>query len=506
MRLRLNALLCAALAAAIYAIHRFTKEETERKSSENDGAVLHDVSYDAPNDATTAVPSTDDPPLAEPSPGVVKMTVTSADKRLSDGATLSWNAPDSRSARDLIVLTPATKFQEIVGFGAAFTDAACYMFNQLTQEARDKLFNELFHPSRTALNMCRTCIGSSDYATHAYSYADGEPDPEFTRFSIDHDRQYIIPMLQQAMKQNPDMFLFSSPWSPPGWMKSNGSMLGGNVQRRWFAAYARYLLKFVQAYEAAGVPVQAITVQNEVDTDQDGNMPACLWPQEYEVDFVRQHLGPLFAQEAPRTQIWMIDHNFNLWGRALATLQEWGVKQYAKAIAWHGYVGDPVAATTVHNAHPEVDAYWTEGGPGFDASDYGTDWARWGHSFNTYLRNWCRGLTGWNLALDEKGQPNIGPFNCGGLVTINSTTQEISYSGQYWALAQFSRFIRRGARRIDSQAELKDITHVAFENPNGDKVVVVTNSGPAREVSLQLGSWRADVQLDPDSVTTLTWQ
>jgi glucosylceramidase len=114
-------------------------------------------------------------------------------------------------------------------------------------------------------------------------------------------------------------------------------------------------------------------------------------------------------------------------------------------------------------------------------------------------------LTGWNLALDEVGRPNIGPFNCGGLVTINSATKEVSYSGQFWALSQFSRFVRRGARRFQSLGDFKDLAHVAFQNPDGSKVVVLTNSGTARTISLELDSWQAEVQLEPNSLTTLVW-
>ena len=132
-----------------------------------------------------------------------------------------------------IVLNPGKKFQTILGFGAAFTDAACYMFNQLSGPAREQLFHEMFHPSEMGLNVCRTCMGASDYSTQAYSYDEGDPDPELKRFSIAHDREYILPMLRQARKMNPDLFLFSSPWSPPGWMKSGGSMLGGSMRRRY---------------------------------------------------------------------------------------------------------------------------------------------------------------------------------------------------------------------------------------------------------------------------------
>ena len=163
-----------------------------------------------------------------------------------------------------------------MGFGGAFSDAACYTFNRLAPPAREQLFHELFHPSEMGLSVGRICVGASDYSTKLYSYDDGEADPELTRFSIEHDREYILPVLRQARQANPDLFLFSSPWSPPGWMKFNGTMLGGPMRNHYFAAYAKYYLKFLDGYAAEGVPVQALTTQNEVDTDQDSRMPACM--------------------------------------------------------------------------------------------------------------------------------------------------------------------------------------------------------------------------------------
>jgi glucosylceramidase len=406
-----------------------------------------------------------------------------------------------------VVVDTSKKFQEILGFGGAFTDAACYTFSQLPADSRAKLFDTLFSQSNMGLSVCRTCIGSSDYSTHAYTLDDAkEPDPDLKHFSIDDDRKYILPILVEARKVNPDLFLFSSPWSPPGWMKSNGSILGGSMRRQYMPSYANYFAKFLKEYEAAGVPIQAVTIQNEVDTDQDGKMPACIWPQEYEVDFVRHQLGPLLKKDGIKTQIWLIDHNYNLWGRALASLETPDLRQYATAIAWHGYVGDPSRMSTVHDAYPDIDMYWTEGGPDYTDTKYATDWTKWSKTFTGNLRNWCRSITVWNLALDEAGKPNIGPFPCGGLVTMNSKTKEISYSGQYWAIAQFSKYIHRGARRIDSQTNLADLDHIAFINPDGQKVLVLTNAGPERTLSVQCGADRTtNFQLEPDSVTTLVW-
>jgi glucosylceramidase len=431
--------------------------------------------------------------------------VTSDKRRFAKQDSIRWRSLSTRPTQDTIVLNPDKKFQQILGFGAAFTDAACFMFNQLAAEKRAELFHELFHRSEMDLNVCRTCIGASDYSTKIYSFDEGDPDPELKRFSIDHDREYILPMLREARTSNPDLFLFSSPWSPPGWMKSGGSMLGGAMRQRYFSAYAQYFVKFLEAYAADGVPVQAVTVQNEVDTDQDGRMPACIWPQEYEIGFVKHDLGPALEQNGLKTKIWILDHNYNLWGRAMDELDDAGVRRYSNAIAWHPYVGTPELMSRVHEAHPDAEMFWTEGGPDYTSPDYQTDWAKWGETFTSVLRNWCRSITGWNLALDEHGRPNIGPFPCGGLVTIHSQTKEITRSGQYWAFAHFSRTVRRGAVRFDSESSLPGINHSAFENPDGSRVLVMTNAGPARTAAIRIGDLEADVALGNDSLTSLVW-
>lgn len=445
------------------------------------------------------------PASAEPTPGEISVWTTDDHQRCARGSSISWHPASSSGPASTVSLDPKNKFQPILGFGAAMTDAACFTFNRLDPAAREKLFHELFSPSEMGLNVCRTCIGSSDYSTKVYSYDEGDPDPDLKRFSIDHDRAYILPMLREARKANPDLFLFSSPWSPPGWMKPNKSMLGGNMERKYMPSYANYFVKFLQGYEAEGVPVQAITVQNEVDTDQDARMPACAWPQEYEADFVRAHLGPAFENAGVKTKIWIVDHNYNLWGRAMGELETEGLRKYANAIAWHGYVGQVEWINRVQTAYPDVEMYWTEGGPDYTQPDYLTDWAKWSTTFSGILRNSCRSITGWNLALDEVGKPNIGPFSCGGTVSIHSKTNAITYSGQYWGFAHYSKFIKRGARRFDSQSSGTDILHTAFENPDGQRVVVLTNPGAARSCAVTVGGSTANVSLNQNSVTTLVW-
>jgi glucosylceramidase len=442
---------------------------------------------------------------ANPGTAEISVRVTDEKRRFDRAPDLAWRKSTDKLPGETIALNPEKKFQQILGFGAAFTDASCYMFNQLSGDAREQLFHELFHPSEMGLNVCRTCIGASDYSTELYSFDEGEPDPDLKRFSIDHDRAYLLPALRQARKANPELFLFSTPWSPPGWMKANGSMLGGSMRKKYFASYARYFLKFLQTYAAEGVPIQAVTSQNEVDTDQDGRMPACLWGQEYEIGFIKDHLGPLLRANGISTKIWLLDHNYNLWGRVICELDDPDVHKYANAVAWHGYAGTASMVSKVHDAYPNAEMHWTEGGPDYTSPDYATDWAKWGHTFTEALRNWCQSLTGWNLALDEKGRPNIGPFPCGGLVTIHSQTKEITRSGQYWAFAHFSRMIRRGAHRFDSQGILANVKHVACENPDGQKVLVITNAGAKRSVLLQMGSMAAELVLGANCVTTLAW-
>ncbi len=446
------------------------------------------------------------PTLAGPAPqGHITVHITDKTRRYEAAAPVAWTTARNPAGGDTITVDPAQQYQEVLGFGAAFTDAACYTFNQLMPQAREQLFHELFDPAQMNLSVGRTCIGSSDYSTEVFSYDEGEPDPQLTRFSIEHDRAYVLPMLRLARQMNPQLFLLSSPWSPPGWMKSSKTMLGGAIWRHYFQSYAEYFGKFLQAYAAEGVTIDAVTSQNEVDTDQDGKMPAAMLPQEYEMDFVRDHLGPTLQRSGLNPQVWLLDHNYSLWGRAVCMLDDPGVKKYANNVAWHGYVGTVDSVNRVHNYHPDTQMFWTEGGPDYTAPDYLTDWSKWATTFTGILRNWCRCIIGWNLALDEHGKPNIGPFSCGGLITVNSQTKEITRSGQYHAFAHFSRPIRRGARRVESSSKSVDLSHLALKNPDGSSVLVVTNPGAGRTVQVVHGDSAAEIAMPADSVSTLCW-
>jgi glucosylceramidase len=356
------------------------------------------------------------------------------------------------------------------------------------------------------LSVGRTCIGSSDYSRTAYTFDDApRPDLGLTHFSIDHDCSYILPTLREAAGINPDLFLFSTPWSPPAWMKTGDSLLGGSMRKHYFDCYARYFVKFIDAYKAAGINISAVTIQNEVDTDQDGAMPATLWGQEYEPELIKNFLGPALSSASLDTKIWLLDHNFNLWGRVMDLLSDPDVYRFVDGAAWHAYAGQPDAMTRVHEAFPSKNAYFTEYGPFITDADYLTGWAKWSASYAQIFKNWARCAVAWNLLLNEKGGPNLGPFTCGGVVTINSKTQQLARSGQYWALAHYSKTVRRGARVIATRSALPHIEHVAFANPDGTYVLVLINQGSEREVECRFLGKCIYPKLPPNSVLTLQW-
>lgn len=432
-------------------------------------------------------------------------TVTDDKSRFEQRPGVSVVPSERVSARPVIEVRPAEEHQPILGFGAAFTDAACYNISRLPDAERGAFLKELLSEGGMSFNVARICVGQSDYGRVRYSYDDTPDDMELKDFSLDYDRAYIIPMLQQAREIRPDLFLLSSPWSPPGWMKTSETMLGGWMREKYLGVFAEYYLKYLQGYADAGIKVNALTPQNETETDQSGKMPACYWHPDMEVSFVRDHMGPLLKKHGLDVDMWLLDHNYDLFQRAIWSLQQPGLKEYSTSIAFHGYNGTADQMKKVTEAVPGAKLYWTEGGPFYTNHEYPTEWCKWAKTVTETMVNDCRCFIAWNFALDEAGKPNIGPFDCGGLVTIDSKTQKITRSGQYYGLGHFSHFVKRGAVRIGSNAALEDISHVAFRNPDGGLVLVVTNPGNTRTVGLRAGKTNAELTLPSNSVATFTW-
>ncbi len=441
--------------------------------------------------------------LAGEASAISGFVTSAAGARFQTLAPVPWRGGGGEG--DLLVNTRNAR-QEVLGFGAAFTEGACTILAAMPPGARAALLRELYGPSGLDLSMARACIGASDYSTHLFSYDDGAADPALSRFSIAPDRPAVVPVLQELRRTRPDLFLFASPWSPPGWMKYGGSMLGGSIRPETLPIYARYIGKYLDAYAAEGLPIRAVTVQNEIDADQGGRMPAAAWPQETDSLYMASHLGPELARRGGRTKLWMLDHNYNLAGRVLDQLADPKVNAVVDAVAWHGYVGQPGAMTRVHDAYPDKGAHWTEGGAMYDDPDYLTGWTKWAQTIAGVLNNRAQSFTVWNVALDERGRPNIGPFTCGGLVTVRSRDHAVVRTGLYYALGHYARALRRGDHVLSTRVSVPGLTGIAASGAGGRVSLVVANAGEARTVRLSAANRQASLTLPADSVSTFEWR
>jgi glucosylceramidase len=421
------------------------------------------------------------------------------------------------------------QYQPILGFGAALTDASCFLLSGMPPAARHAFLSEIYSPSGLNLNVGRCCIGASDYSRSVYSYDDVPDDVNLDHFSLKHDEAYILPTLREIREINPSLFLMATPWSPPGWMKtygttfggrttenyldpyahslwelSNGSMLGGWMSEKYLGVYSRYLEKFLQGYAQAGAPVHAITSQNEIATTQNGRMPACRWSPDLEAAFVRDHLGPLLRAQHQETQIWLLDHNYSYYERVASQLEDKQLTKYVDGVAWHGYEGTPDQMSLVRRKDPDIPFYWTEGGPFINDPDYARDWAKWGGIFTDVLENWCRCAIAWNLMLDPRGKPNLGPYTCGGLVTLRDDGSLLK-SGQCHALRHFSQHLQRDGRRIASASNAPSLRHLAVRNPDGGFGLVMTNPGEGQDLRIVYAGQQLSFSLPRNAVATLAW-
>jgi glucosylceramidase len=380
-----------------------------------------------------------------------------------------------------IVVNSNKKYQQMDGFGASFTDASAYLvYNKLSPEKRREVMEKLFDREKgIGISFLRQPMGATDYTTKLYSYDDlpsgVNEDPELKYFSIDHDKKYIIPLLKEAMEINPELKIMASPWSPPGWMKTTGSMIGGSLRRSYYGVYAQYFVKFIKAYEAEGIPIYAITVQNE---------PLYV-PKEYpgmkmdwveQADFIGEYLGPAFESAGIKTKILCYDHNWDNTTYAAYVLSHEKASKYVAGSAWHFYGGKHEAMSKIKEMFPDKEIWFTEGSGG--------DWVP--AFFNAYMdqmmhviripRNWAKTVVWWNIALDEKRGPTIlSNSTCRGLIEINQKTNEVKYNVDYYTLGHISKFVLPGAYRIDSYTYQDRLESVAFLNPNGSRVLIVSN-------------------------------
>ena len=393
------------------------------------------------------------------------------------------------------------------------TDASAYLIQtKLNAAQREALLQDFFGPDPgIGLSFVRIPMGASDFSRSHYSYDDrpaGEADSTLAHFSIDVDRAEKIPALKRALAINPKLKLMGSPWSVPGWMKSSGSLIKGTLLPQFYGAFAEYFRRWIEAYESEGLPIFAITLQNEPHFEPD-NYPGMRLSPAQRAAVIGGSMGPLFAKRGVRAQIWDWDHNWDEPQSPLAVLGDSIARKYVAGVAWHCYGGDISAETRVHDKYPGKDTYFTECSGG--------EWAPvWADNLKWYVskmvignaRGWAKGVALWNLALDENHGPHKGGCgNCRGVVTINSVTGEITRNPEYYALAHASRFVRPGAVRIASSAP-NGFETVAFRNAdNGSTALIVLNATTSpSDFRIRVGERSFATSLPAGAVATLTWQ
>jgi glucosylceramidase len=348
-------------------------------------------------------------------PNTVSAWVTTGDRSLllARQTDLHFNSVAVDSSIPVIEVDYGREFQSVVGWGAAMTDASAYLIHtKLDTQQREALLQELFGPEPgIGLSFVRIPMGASDFSQSHYSYDDrpkGETDSTLAHFSIDVDRPEKIPLLKRALAINPELRLVGSPWSAPGWMKSSGSLIKGTLLPQFHSAFAEYFRRWIEAYEAEGLPIFAITLQNEPHFEP-GNYPGMRLSPVQRAAIIGEYVGPLFKRRSISTQIWDWDHNWDEPGSPLAVLADTVARRYVAAVAWHCYAGDISAQTQVHERHPDKDTYFTECSGGQWAPIW-ADNLRWNVSKMVIgnARGWAEGVALWNLALDEKYGPHLG--------------------------------------------------------------------------------------------------
>ncbi len=440
------------------------------------------------------------------------MWITTGNQRklLAREPDVAFATPDT-AGLPLIAVADSPAYQEIVGFGAAITDASALLINGLPPERRDSLLRELFdRDAGIGLSFTRLTIGASDFSPSHYTFDDmppGQRDSSLLRFSIEPDRAHRLPVVRRALAINPELKVMASPWSAPAWMKTSDKLIGGTLRPDAFEPFAEYLARYVDAYAAQGVPIFALTVQNEPHYEP-GDYPGMRLEPPARARLIGAYLGPRLARVGSPTLIFDWDHNWDQPQSPLQVLADSVARRYIAGVAWHCYGGDVSAQTKVHDAYPAVDAYFTECSGGDWAPNFGDNLV-W--NVRTLIvdatRNWARGVLLWNLALDERSGPHKGGCgDCRGVVTIDSKSGAVTRNVEYYALAHASRFVRPGARRIASSSGVAGLESVAFRNPDRSTVLIVVNT-TADERRFVVGwAGQALVYLLPaGAVATLRW-
>ncbi len=462
---------------------------------------------------SSAVAPTPEPPTT--TGPAVEAWVTSGDKTrlLARETGLAFSAHVPLAA--VIEVDASQRYQTMVGFGASITDASAWLMQtRMSPAQREALLQELFGRGADGIgfDFTRLTIGASDFSRHHYSLADrpaGQTDMALASFSIEPNRAELLPVLKRALAINPRLAVMASPWSAPGWMKTNDSLIKGALRPEMYDVFSRYLVRYVDAYAAEGVPIFALSLQNE-PLFEPGDYPGMRLDAPARAKLMGQHLGPMLAQRGLKTQLIEWDHNWDRPDEPLAVLADPLARPYIAGIGWHCYAGQVEVMASVHNAHPDKDAWFTECSGG--------EWKpNWPETLPWMVRNivigstrgWAKGVLMWNLALDENHGPHLGGCNdCRGVVTIDSRTGAVTRNLEYYALAHASKFVRPGAQRIASTAAVDGVETVAFRNADDGGIALIASNPAAseRRLSVRQGTQVFEYALPRESIATFTWK
>lgn len=437
-----------------------------------------------------------------------------------------------------IQVDPAQRYQTMDGFGASITDSSASVLSDLAPDVRDETMRALFDPADgIGVSFLRQVIGSSDFtaADEHYSLDDvppGETDFPLEHFSIAHDEQQILPLLRQAKALNPDLTVLATPWSPPAWMKANDSLVGGKLKDdpAIYDAYARYLVRFVEAYAAAGVPIDFLTVQNEPQNRTPDAYPGADMPPTQQIKVISA-LGPLLKKASPDTKILGYDHNWETHpndaentppGDDPATDYPYQIldseaARWVAGTAYHCYYGDPSSQTALHDDHPDKDIWFTECSGSHGAEDTPEQIFRGTLTWHARTltvgttRNWAKSVVNWNIALREDGGPHLGGCaTCTGLVTVLEDGT-VRRDAEFYTIGHLSKFVRPGAVRIGSTSYGDpgwngQVTDVAFRNPDGSTALVVHNENDEpRSFAVAVGDQHFEYTLPGGALATFVW-
>jgi glucosylceramidase len=410
----------------------------------------------------------------------------------------------------VVLVNDMQQFQPIEGFGFAVTGGSAQLLMRMTADKRHELLKQIFATDGDGIgsSYLRVSIGSSDMNDHVYSYDDmpsGQADPKLDKFSLDPDKAEVLPVLKEILAIHPHVKILGSPWSAPAWMKTNDDVRGGHLKPEYFAAYAAYLVKYVQGMQAEGITLTAITVENEPLNPK--NTPSMAVFAEEEDKLVGKYLGPAFEKAGIKTEIQLYDHNPDVTSYAMSILGDPVAGKYAAGTAFHLYGGTADALTEVHNAYPNKNLYLTEQSvterPRSSSIGIAEPVSR---VLIAATRNWSRNVLLWNLAADPHNGPhtnNGGCTGCVGAITLDGDNATLNVA--YYAVAHFSKFVPPGSLRIGS-GELEQLSTAAFLTPEGRVVLVVSNTGNfPRTFDIQYHNQFLKTTMPSESVGTYVW-